>query len=138
MGTATAIRAAAVSWPGDSRALDESCTLLGHRLTFNQLVVLAPRLALHALPQSTAAEVRMHRRDRPSARWSTVRSVRRAVPAGRRPHAISAVLTADDGFVLGCLLLFFDDIHRIDSAARTTASVLAGQLQSALRRAETR
>ena len=136
MATTTAIRPAAVSSQGDSRPLDESCAFLRHRLTFNQLVVWAPRLALHALPLSAAAELRMRRRDQPSAQWSTVRSMRRAIPLGRRPRTISAVLTADDGSVLGCLLLFFDDAHRFDSASRRTASVLAGQLQSAFRRAE--
>jgi hypothetical protein len=137
MATTTAIRPAAVSAQGYGRPLDESCAFLGHRLTFNQLVVVGPRLALHALPLSAAAELRMRRRDEPSAQWSTVRSMRKAIPLGRRPRTISAVLTAEDGFVLGCLLLFFDDA-RFDSASRTAASILAGQLQSAFRRAEIR
>jgi hypothetical protein len=136
MGTTTAIRPPAGSTDRDRRALDETETVLGHRLTFNQLVVLAPRLALHALPHSSAAELRMKHRDQPSARWSKVRSVRRAVPTGRPQHAFSAVLTADDGFILGCLLLFFDDARGVDSTSRTTACALAGQLQSALRRTE--
>jgi len=64
--------------------------------------------------------------------------VRRVDPAGRAQHVISAVLTADDGFVLGCLLVFFDDAGGSDSTARTAAAVLAGRLQSALRRADGR
>ena len=63
--------------------------------------------------------------------------MRRVVPAGRLQLAFSAVLTADDGFILGCLLLVFDDARGF-STSRTAASSLAAQLQFALRRAETR
>ena len=138
MGTTGAVRPAVVASRRGRRTLDEICTVLAHRLTFNQLVVLAPRLALHALPQSSVAELRVKPRHQRSARWSTVRSARRALPAGRAQHVLSAVLTAEDGTVLGCLLMFFDDARGCDSTTRTTASMLAGQLQSALRRADAR
>jgi hypothetical protein len=137
MGSFALASPAVISLQGARRALDETRSFLRQRLTLTQLVVLAPRLALHAVPSSSAAELRMQS-THPSASGSSVRSIRPGHTVGELWPAYSAELTANDGVVLGSLLLFCDDRDGCDATSRRTASALAGQLEAALRRAGTR
>ena len=137
MGSFALASPAVISLQGARRALDETRSFLRQRLTLTQLVVLAPRLALHAVPSSSAAELRMQSTP-PSASGSRVRSIRPGRTGSELWPAFSAELTANDGVVLGSLLLFCDDRDGFDATSTRTASALAGQLQVALRRAGTR
>ena len=136
MGTTTPIRPSGVSRSSTSEALEQSREVLDQRLTVSQLLVLAPRLVLHALPVSSAAELSMQRRGQPASRGTGVGSVRSGDAVGTRRPAFSAELTAEDGSILGRLVLFSQDPSGFDPASRTTATTLASHLEAALRRAE--
>jgi hypothetical protein len=75
------------------------------RLSGTQLVGLAPRPAAHLLPLSSVAALTTRRRHQLSAPWSGICGARRAVPEGKRQHELTVELTAQDGGVLGRLLL---------------------------------